>query len=196
VKRETPITGAPALRRGERGFTMIELMISVVVLTIGLVSMLGVLGLTMVATQTSQQDSIAKTIANEAMEGIFTARETQNVTWGQIQNTGSGGIFVSGLVAVDCAGVDGIIGTADDAACGPQILEQPGSTGIYAGTCPPDVCYPLTNFQRQIAIASVFDSGGNVIPSLRQVTITVQYTPSQQITPKQYVVSTYISQYR
>ena len=97
----------------------------------------------MAATQTSQLNGTAKQLANEAIESILTARETANVTWTQIQNTGSGGIFIPGFVAIDCPGVDGIVGTADDAACGPQILEQPGPSGVFAGNCPlpgPDTC--------------------------------------------------------
>jgi prepilin-type N-terminal cleavage/methylation domain-containing protein len=196
VKAQTKGMFRPRLNRGEQGFTLLEVLISMVVLTIGLLSMLGVFGLAMASTQTSQQNAIAKQLANEAMEGILTARETASVTWNQIQNTGAGGIFVGGFVPVDCAGADGIIGTVDDAACGPQILEQPGASGVYAGTCPPDVCYPLTNYSRQILIAPVFDNLGNQIPTLRSITITIQYTTAQLKTPKQYVLTTFISQFR
>ena len=185
------------ISQAERGFTLVEVMISLVILTVGLLSMLSVFGIAMAATQTAQENGTAKQLANEAVESILTARETANVTWNQIQNTGSGGIFVPGFVAVNCAGVDGIVGTADDAACGPQILEQPGPTGIYAGACPPDVCTPLTNFQRQIAILPVFPVGSLVpIPTLRALTITVQYNTPQFKLPRQYVLNTYISQYR
>ena len=114
----------------EKGFSLIEVMFSIVLMTVGLVSLLGVFGLAMASTQTSMQNSISKQIANEAMEGILTARETQNLTWGQIANTGAGGIFLSGLLPVDCAGLDGIIGTADDAACGPQILNLPAGRNL------------------------------------------------------------------
>src|SRR5579872_1785578 len=105
----------------QQGFTLLEVMMSMAVMTIGLVSLLGVFGLAMASTQGSQQNAISKQLANEALEGILTARETSNVTWTQIQNTGAGGIFLSGAQPIDCPGVDGIIGTADDAACGPQI---------------------------------------------------------------------------
>jgi len=44
----------------EQGFTLLETLISMVVLTIGLVALLGVVGMAMTATQTSQQDMIAK----------------------------------------------------------------------------------------------------------------------------------------
>jgi prepilin-type N-terminal cleavage/methylation domain-containing protein len=186
------------ISQDERGFTLVEVMVSMVILTIGLLSMLSVFGIAMAATQTAQESGTAKQLANEAVEGILTARETANVTWTQIQNTGAaGGIFLSGFQPVDCPGVDGIVGTADDAACGPQILEQPGPTGVYAGTCPPDVCTPLTNFQRQIQILPVFPVGSLVpIPTLRQLTVTIQYNTPQFKVPRQYVLNTFISQYR
>lgn len=180
----------------QQGFSLIEVMISIALLTIGLLSLLGIFGVAMAATQTSQENNTAKLLADEAMEGILTARETANISWAQINNTGSGGIFLPGFLPIDCAGVDGIIGTADDAACGPQILEQPGPSGVYTGTCPPDVCNNLTNFTRQIVIAPVIVGGGPPSPTLRQVTITIQYTLPQFNVPRQYVLNTYISPYR
>ena len=180
----------------QQGFSLIEVMISMALLTIGLLSLLGIFGVAMAATQTSQENNTAKLLADEAMEGILTARETANISWAQINNTGSGGIFLPGFQPIDCAGVDGLIGTADDAACGPQILEQPGPSGVYVGTCPPDTCNNLTNFTRQIVIAPVIVGGGPPSPTLRQVTITIQYTLPQFNVPRQYVLNTYISPYR
>jgi prepilin-type N-terminal cleavage/methylation domain-containing protein len=186
------------IAKTQRGFSLIEVMMSMVILVVGLISMLGVFGIAMAATQTSQLNGTAKQLANEAIESILTARETANVTWTQIQNTGAGGIYLPGLLPVNCAGVDGIVGTADDAACGPQILEQPGPSGVFANTCPPDTCTPLTNFQRQILISPVFPPGGGAvpIPTLRAITITIQYTTPQFSLPRQYVLNTFISQYR
>ena len=105
-------------RRRQEGFTLIETLISMVVMTVGLVALLGVFGLAMASTQTSQENAIGKRLANEALEGILTARETANITWGELQNTGSGGIFLAGAQPINNPGVDGIIGTADDAAAG------------------------------------------------------------------------------
>lgn len=185
------------IRQGEQGFTLVEVMISMVILTIGLLAMLSVFGIAMAATQTAQENGTAKQLANEAIESILTARETANVTWTQIQNTGAGGIFLAGFNPVNCPGVDGIIGTADDAACGPKILRQPGPSGVYANNCAIDVCTPLTNFTRSIAILPVFPAGGGpALSSLRQVNITVQYNTPQFKLPRQYVLSTYVSQYR
>src|ERR1700733_4379525 len=161
------------VKRTQGGFSLIECMISVAILTIGLLSLLGVFGLAMASTQTSQENNTAKQLANEAMEGILTARETANITWTQINNTGSGGIFLPGFQPIYNAGIDGLIGTADDAASGFQTLELPGPNGIFANNCPAagaDTCLSLTNFKRQIQILPVVQ-GGATVANLRQVII-------------------------
>lgn len=178
----------------ERGFSLLEVMVSIAIMTIGLVALLGVFGLAMASTQSSLQNSISKTIANEAIESILTARETQNLTWAQIANTGAGGVFLSGFQPVDCAGADGLFGTADDAACGPEILTLPGPDGIF-GTSD-DVQLPLTNYQRAIAIAPALDQNGNPIATLDTVNVTVQYNNPQLKSTQNYIVTTYISEYR
>ena len=198
MKAESGTASRPRTSRTQRGFSLIEVMVSMVILVVGLVSLLGVFGVAMASTQTSQLNGTAKQLANEAIESILTARETANVTWTQIQNTGSGGIFVPGFVAIDCPGVDGIVGTVDDAACGLQIMKQPGPSGVYMNNCAIDICTPLTNFQRQILISPVFPPGGGLIPiaTLRAVTITIQYQTPQFKVPRQYVLNTFISEYR
>ena len=80
----------------QSGFSLIEVMISMVVLTVGLVSLLGVFGLAMASTQTSQQDMIAKQLADEEYESIVTARNTTQINWDQINNIGSPNCPVSG----------------------------------------------------------------------------------------------------
>jgi prepilin-type N-terminal cleavage/methylation domain-containing protein len=197
VNAENNAASRIRVKETQQGFSLIECMVSMAILVIGLLSLLGVFGIAMAATQTSQENNTAKQLADESMEGILTARETSNISWAQINNVGSGGIFLGGFQAIDCPGADGIIGTADDAACGPQILEQPGPSGIYVGTCPPDTCNTLINFQRQILIAPVFPVGGGpALTTLRAVTITIQYTTPQFKVPKQYVLNTFISPYR
>ena len=90
-------------KSAENGFSLLEVVISMVVLTVGMVSLLGVFGLAMASTQTSQQNLIAKQLADEAIESIITARNTTQISWNQIQNASScsgsadstsGGIFL------------------------------------------------------------------------------------------------------
>lgn len=182
-------------RHAEDGFTLIEVMISMCVLTVGLVSLLGVFGLAMANTQTSQQDLIAKQLADESLDSIFTARNSSQLTWAQIANVGTGtGIFLTGMQPIYKAGADGIYGTADDATAGEQTLQDPGPDGIF-GTAD-DISIPLTRYKRQVQIQPVLDSNGNPISTLSSITITVQYSATQSGVTKTYVLNSYISPYR
>ena len=86
-------------RSADSGFTLIEVLISIFILTIGMLSLLGVFGLSMSATMTAQEDRIAKQLAQDAFESIYTARDTNNIPWSSIENVSGGGtgIFVTGL---------------------------------------------------------------------------------------------------
>jgi len=187
----------------ERGFTLMEVLISICVLTIGLVSLLGVFGIALATTQTAQLDLMAKQVATETMESIYSARDTNNVQWEGIQNVtvvnpdGTTGIFLTGFQPVNNPGVDGIFGTADDAAAGTQTLTPPGPDGTYGNADDASAAIPLTNFQRQISISDIDPfTGAALAGNLRAYTITVQYTTPQFHLPKQYTLAGYISQYR
>ncbi|HXZ41227.1 MAG TPA: prepilin-type N-terminal cleavage/methylation domain-containing protein [Terriglobales bacterium] len=185
----------------ESGFTLLEVMFSMVIMTVGLVSLLAVMGIAMASTATSEQNAISKRLADEALESILTARETDEVQWSNIANgncvVGTGcttGIFLTGTQNIDLPGVDGIVGTSDDAAAGPQVLDLPGPSGVVqspdGGPCAlPDNCLQLTNYQRTIVITPVNGT-------LDQVTITVSYVNAQLKVANNYVLSTLVSEYR
>jgi len=182
-------------RRTQNGFTLIEVMISMAILTIGLVSLLGVFGLAIASTQQAQQDMIAKQLANEALESIVTARDTAQMQWSSIQNVSDGGIFLNGYQSMYLPGGDGIIGTADDIATGQYVtITEPGPDGVY-GTSD-DIQLPLSNYQRQIQILPVADVNGNIVATLRAVNITIQYYVPRSTQPRTYVLTSYMSQFR
>ena len=179
----------------QRGFSLIEVVISMAVLTIGLVSLLGVFGMSMAATQDTQQDMIAKQLANESLETIVTARNTAQLQWGAIQNVTDGGIFLNNFQQVYTAGGDGILGTADDISTGAiQTLHEPGPDGIYGNA--DDIQLPLSNYQRQIQIQPVTDVNGNIVTSLRAINVTVRYNTPRMRVAKSYVLTTFVSQFR
>jgi type II secretory pathway pseudopilin PulG len=168
-----------------------EVLVSMFVLTIGLVSMVGVFATAMASTQAAQQDMIAKQLAQQAMETIFTARETANLTWDQIQSVGgagSSGIFRTGLQAIKQPGTDGIYGSINDGSSVPQTMMLPGPDGIV-GTAD-DTVVGFSNYQRSITISNTASA------DLRSVAITIQYTIPTSKFPKTYVLSGFISQYR
>lgn len=181
-----------APRRAQLGFMLVEVMVAMVILTVGLVTLLGVFSLALATTQTAQQDMIAKQLASEAMESIVTARQTTQLDWSSVQNVSAGGIFSDGFKPIQNAGANGVAGTTDDT--GARTLTLPGPDGIV-GTSD-DISLPLTNYQRQIAITSVTDSSGNILTDLRSVNITVQYAIPRTSIKKNYVLTSYISQYR
>lgn len=185
----------------ERGFTMLEVLISVVVLTIGLVSMLAMFTVALAATNNSQEDLTAKQIAQSTLESIFTARNTQQISFLQIQNVSNGGIFLDGPQVIKDPGPDGLDGTADDLVLNPlcpgpsTCLQLSGKDGVL-GT-PDDVYMPLNNYQRQILITNVFLPSGAVDDTLRQITVTITYTSTQfSAQRKQYSVGAYVSSFR
>ncbi len=191
-------------KQSSAGFSLLEVVISMAILTIGMVSLLGVFGLAMASTLTSQEDMTAKQLANESYESIVTARNTSQITWDDIQNTGSTtcpitaaancGIFQPGWNPIYNSGADGIFGTADDAAAGEETLQDPGPDGAF-GTAD-DVSVPLIGFQRTIQISPLVDSQGNTIDTLRGVTISIRYSTAQTKLQKTYTLSSYISEFQ
>jgi Tfp pilus assembly protein PilV len=180
---------------GQQGFTLLEAVISMAILTVGLVAMLASFAVAVGSTGTVQLDTIARQKATEALESIFTARQTSQVSWDKIQNVSSGGsgIFTTGLNALTDPGADGLDGTADDVPAGN--ITVPGATGTTQGSNASSVVISLSNFKRQIQISNVTNSDGSVNPNLRQVTVTVQYPASTGKT-RTYVVQALISAYR
>jgi len=197
-------------KQAEDGVSLLEVVISMAVLTVGMVSMLGVFGLAMATTETSQRSMIAKQLANEAYESIVTARNSGQLTFDDIQNTGSTncpvtgvgscGIFASPTIpqpmyqAITTGNYAGILGTTYDVGQPEQTLQDPGPDGIFQTA--DDTFIPLSGYQRTILISSVRDASGYVVSSLRSVTITVQYQTSQANQPKTYILNSYISQYQ
>jgi prepilin-type N-terminal cleavage/methylation domain-containing protein len=199
---ENKITFRPPVR--QRGFTLIECLISMAVLTIGSVGLLGVFGLAMKASQSSQENLIARQLANETMESIYTARNSSEISWAQIQNVSNGGIFIDGMNVVMCAGPDGILDTADDTACltasgatcpnsGVECLTEPGPDGVL-GTAD-DVIVSLANYRRQIQVQQLLDVNGNPIQTLSLITVTIQYSSPDTGGLKTYVLNEYVSAY-
>jgi len=188
---------------GQRGFTLIETMIAIAVMTIGIVSVLAVFGTAVAATQNAQENLIARQKALEAMESIYTARNTQQITFAQIANVASGGIFTNGPTQLLSAGNDGLVNTGDDVnfpatgvcPAGPECITLPGPDGIL-GTAD-DKALSLANFRRQIQIGTVLEADGVTIdPNLKQITVTVSYFTGGSPVARTYIVNALISSFR
>jgi prepilin-type N-terminal cleavage/methylation domain-containing protein len=151
------------------GFTLLETMVALVVMLVGLISLAYVLGAELNFMSMSQDEFLCQQKAAEAVESIFTARNTQLVSWAQIDNVSNGGIFLDGPQPLLDPGIDGILGTADDNPALPDAIIAPGPDGILGDA--DDTRIILWNFTRQIAIQDNIFSN----PNLKQITVTVTY---------------------
>jgi len=176
-------------KTSERGFTLLETMIAILILSIGVLGLAALLGNGLAFLNGSQADFIAQEKAAEAIECVFTARDTQALTWAQIQNVGSGGLFLSGAQPMLDPGPDGLVGTAADSGANPSTLIFPGPDGIL-GTAD-DIIMDLSNtygMTRTITISSIANED-----AVRQIQVTIAYRSGRF--QRTYTLTTFISQY-
>jgi len=197
---------------GERGFSLVETLISMFLLTIGVLGLAQVFAVGMRQMAVSSPTLIAREKAREAIESVHTARDMRVITWAQINNTAAGGVFRVGAQQLLQPGPDGLVNTADDGTgCTPATLVAPCFDAVVApgpdailGTGD-DVRDELRNFSREIQITEL----NPVSPTLRQLRVIIRYQTSGIGMPNAcvaadgtplplpgcYVVTTYVSSF-
>ncbi len=173
------------------GFSTIEVLVALFVVTIALTSLLALFGYAISTMALMQDLLIVKQKSREALESIYTARNTSQITFDMIKNVSDSGIFLDGYQTLKRPQGDGLIGTADDADIETLIL--PGPDGLL--NTGDDVVRVLSTFARQIQIDPILFADSTVNPDVRRVLVSIRYdTPmgGQQT----YVVESYISRYR
>jgi prepilin-type N-terminal cleavage/methylation domain-containing protein len=171
----------------ERGFTLVESLLALGILSGGLLMLCMVLVTGVKRLADAPLDLMAKQKAVEAVEAVFQARDTRLLTWSQIRNVqgGSGtdgGVFLDGARPMKTAGLDGLVNTADDGAV--EVVVLPGADGVL-GTAD-DQSIPLTQFTREVRIRDI-----NAV--LRQIDVIITYQTSNGT--RQYSLMTYVSSY-
>jgi prepilin-type N-terminal cleavage/methylation domain-containing protein len=179
-------TVIPPQEHNESGFSLVEVMVAALILVVGLVAAAQGMAVGLAMMVTSQQDSIARQKAREAMEDIFTARDDALVTFSQVCNisVGTPCIFVDNPENLLTPGPDGIVNTADD---GPSIetIDLPGANNTL-GTAQ-DVVTPLVGYTRLVQITQESSI-------LSKITVTITYTTPNGLTRSVTLVS-YMSPY-
>jgi len=171
----------------QKGFTLLETMIALVVLAIGVLGLAGVLADSLAYMHGSEADFIAQQKAQEAAEAIFTAKYNNPNNWAQIANDNAAnpsGLFLVGPQPLLQPGPDGLVGSVNDGGAPQDYIVYAGPDGKL-GTAD-DVKVPLTNFTRTIDIEPVAGDS-----NLRTVTITINYTTGRF--QRSYVLQTAIS---
>jgi type IV pilus modification protein PilV len=155
----------------QKGFTLVECLVAVAIMSAGILSLIPIFTRGLAANYQTQMQYIAQQKAQEAMESIFTARDTRLVTSAQIANVADGGIFSNGPQQLLAPGPDGLYGTADDDTNNPDtIVVAPGPDKIF-GTAD-DVTINLNPFMtRTITITPVANT-----PNLKAIVVTVTWT--------------------
>ena len=159
--------------KSEKGFSYIDLLISMMIFLVGVLAMTGALAANRMRGLTIEKQLTAKQLALSSLESILAAKElkpTDEISgWDTIGNVGSNyvsganrGIFETGFRPIRVGnGADGIVGTADDActstgACGSN------STAIIIG------------LYRKIEITDISSTDYSTVRQ-RNVLVTIRY---------------------
>lgn len=160
-------------RSTEAGFSLLEMVVAVSILTGGLLAVASTIGYALLVSNSGRGITNSKLLIVAVLEQMETLRNTQTLTYGQVSNegrvdnTGAEWNFVGFpaefLAVSGNPGPDGIFGTRDD-------LIDPGSDLRY-GTAD-DFSNPLlarTNVTRRILIT-------DLSPHLKRIEVTLRYS--------------------
>lgn len=173
-------------KAGDEGFSLLETLVALALLAIGLLSLAGVFTVSLARMTGASWDILAKEKASETIENILAARDSGRLSWAQINNVASSGVFVAGEQALVAPGDDRLIGTADDDTTSPETIRRPGPNGTIDNGGD-DELVTLGNFTREIVITSVPPGD-----TLRQIRVIIRYTSAglkRQIEMSSYVSS-------
>ena len=162
--------------RSESGITILEMVVSMLLLTVGLLGLASAIGYAVTVSNKGRNVTNSKLMVVSILEQVETLRNTNQLTFRQIANTGnvdntSAAFNFSGFpttfmpVSIN-PGPDGIFGTDDD-------LKNPGNYpgAIYGdGDDFDDPTWAITGYSRQILITNL---NGNA--NLKRVQVTLQY---------------------
>jgi prepilin-type N-terminal cleavage/methylation domain-containing protein len=153
-----------SLDRSDGGFSLLEMVIAITLLTIGLLGVASAIGYAMVASNRGRSITNTKLLAVTILEQMETLRNTGQLTFGQIanvnqvSNTGAvrkfAGFPVGPQQVSTNPGPDGIFGTADDLVDSNNLVNPN---------------FAVVGITRQIQITSLGTS-------LKRVEVTVNYS--------------------
>lgn len=184
MRKLEKIKGAGSIymrKENEKGFSLIETCIALVILTIGILSVLGAISFSWRLIQESEKATVSKEQARSTMETIFSIRDLklydtagpvdEEALWKMIQvkSGNNGGIFLDGWNPIrENPGIDGIYGTADDAcASGPCVVTgYTNSSAIVDG------------YEQKIEISDINENG---VVRKRQITVKIRYMVGSQM---------------
>ena len=156
----------------ESGVTILEMVVAMLILTVGLLGLAASIGYAVTVSNKGRNLTNSKLLVVSLLEQMETLRNTEQLTFGQISNTGqvddSGALkpFIGFPTAFQPLsinpGPDGIFGTSDD-------LISPGPDNIYGNSDDiVDSSWEVKSYQRQISITKLSNN-------LKRIQVTVRY---------------------
>jgi type II secretory pathway pseudopilin PulG len=176
----------------QRGFSYIDVMISITIFMVGILAMSGALLANRMRSQIIENQLIAKQLILSSLESVLAAKElkpNEEVTgWDTVGNIGSNpiqdinrGVFETGFRPVrQSPGEDGIIGTADDACVG-------------TGGCGTNNSPVINGFERKIEITDISSVDYTTIRQ-RNVKIIIRYQANGRVLEES--IKTIITDYK
>ena len=160
-----PRLGARTNRSDEGGFSLLEMVVAMVIVTVGLLGVASAISYALLASNRGRGVTNSKMLVVSILEQMETLRNTRELSFEEISNTQEPGSTFTGFPYADgvfrpvstVPGADGIFGTADDLRVGTVddlSLARPGVT-------------------RQIKITT-FTSN----PYLKKIQVTLRYSPN------------------
>lgn len=187
-------------KKGQEGFSYIDVMIAIVIMMVGVLAMVGALAANLVRSMESERRIMAKQIALSTIESITSAKDIERTGvvdgWDSLRNVMTSvpageinGIFVTGYNPVrEDVGWDGVAGTVDDACSGSGPCIVTGRTTNSSAL--------MRGFQREIVITDVADAERPSPPNpitRRRIDVNIRYFVNQAT--RQETASTIITNY-
>lgn len=164
-------TSSRTSRSSEGGFSLLEMVVAMVVLTVGLLGVASAISYALMASNRGRGVTNSKMLVVSALEQMETLRNTGQLNFAEISNSTVAGSSFRGFPSdfrdvSTVPGPDGVFGTADD------LSSAPGPDGNY-GTSDDvkDMTRARPGVTRQILITELN-------PLLKKVQVTLRYGPN------------------
>jgi prepilin-type N-terminal cleavage/methylation domain-containing protein len=158
-------------RSSEGGFSLLEMVVAMVVLTVGLLGVASAISYALMASNRGRGVTNSKMLVVSALEQMETLRNTGQLNFAEISNSQVAGSTFQGFPSdfrdvSTVPGNDGVFGTADD------LSTAPGPDGNY-GTSDDvkDMTRARPGVTRQILITELN-------PLLKKIQVTLRYGPN------------------
>ena len=167
IKSNLPVATDNHRRQSESGFSMLEMVVAMVILTVGLLGVASAIGYSLMVSNRGQGVTNSKMLIVSILEQMETLRNTRELSFDEISNTQATGSSFTGFPynpdefrpVSTVPGTDGVFGTKDDL------------WGACTSGCTDNMALARPGVTRQIRITT-FPAN----PYLKKIQVTLRYT--------------------